>query len=82
MRGLARHQPPTRPAHRPADPQFLADLQLMPDFIPVPVYADDAMIVAAAPRWAVRGRPSDPPPVAGNRGRLRRPVPFHRPDQA
>jgi hypothetical protein len=79
---LTRHQPPTRRCTGRRTPQFLADRQLMPDFIPVPVYADDAMIAAAVPRWAVRGWPSDPPPVAGNRGRLRRPVPFHRPDQA
>jgi hypothetical protein len=52
---LTRHQPPTRRCAGRRTRCSLADLQLMPDFIPVPVYADDAMIVAAGPRWAVRG---------------------------
>jgi uncharacterized membrane protein YkvA (DUF1232 family) len=57
---------------------------LVPDFIPVLGYADDAIIVAAVLRWAVApGRyRGDPPPVAGNRRRVRRPMPHHRPDPA
>ena len=55
---------------------------LVPDFIPVLGYADDAIIVAAVLRWGFApGRyRGDPPPVAGKRRGLHRSVPRHRPD--
>jgi hypothetical protein len=51
-------------------------IDVIPDFIPVLGYADDAVIITLVLRSTVRRRPRRRPrPLARHRRRLRRPVP-------